>query len=224
MRKNKLTLGKYSAFIFSPEDPGNCPVVYTHSPGDGAEAAAALQEDAKLVLVSVEGVDWDRDLTPWPAPGVFRGRGDFAGGADAYLKELTGNIVPAVEAELGFYPCCRSLAGYSLAGLFAIYALYRTDVFSRVASMSGALWYDGFLDFMKKSAPVRLPDRAYFSLGGRERKAGDRRLAVVEECTAEAEELLRSRGANTRFELNPGNHFTDVSGRIARGIRWISDL
>lgn len=37
------------------------------------------------------------------------------------------------------------IAGYSLAGLFALYALYKTDVFTRVASMSGSLWFPGIM-------------------------------------------------------------------------------
>jgi predicted alpha/beta superfamily hydrolase len=222
MERSQLTVGRYSASIFSPAGGGNCPVVYTHFPAEEAAVVAALQGDSKFVLVSVDGVDWDCDLSPWPAPRVSRNRNDFAGGADAYLKELTENIVPAVEAKIGFSPCCRSIAGYSLAGLFAIYALYRTDIFSRVASMSSALWYDGFLNFMKKNSPMRLPERAYFSLGDREKKARNQRLAAVEECTVDAENLVRDLGVNTIFELNSGNHFRDVPERIAKGIRWIS--
>ena len=37
------------------------------------------------------------------------------------------------------------IAGYSLAGLFALYALYKTDAFTRVASMSGSLWFPGIM-------------------------------------------------------------------------------
>jgi Predicted hydrolase of the alpha/beta superfamily len=222
MEKTRLTVGKYTVSIFSPARCRDCSVIYTHIPDESAEAAAELQGDTKFVLVSVEGVDWSGDLSPWPAPGTSQNRDDFAGGADAYLKELTKSIVPAVEERLGFSPPFRSIAGYSLAGLFAVYALYRTDLFSRVAFVSGALWYDGFLDFMKKNSPMRLPEKGYFSLGDREKKTGNRRLATVEECTAEAESLFRSLGTDTVFELNPGNHFMDVPERIAKGLRWIS--
>lgn len=221
MEKTGLTVGRYPVSIFSPACCGDCPVIYTHFPDESAEAAAELQGDTKFVLVSVNGVDWDGDLSPWPAPGTSPNRKDFAGRADDYLKELTESIVPSVEEKLGFSPPFRSIAGYSLAGLFAIYALYRTDLFSRVASVSGALWYDGFLDFIKESSPMRLPERAYFSLGDREKKTRNRRLAPVEECTAEAEKLFRSLGTDTVFELNPGNHFMDVPERIAKGLRWI---
>ena len=41
----------------------------------------------------------------------------------------------------------HAIAGDSMAGLFAVYALYRTQVFSRVASASGSLWYPGLLEY-----------------------------------------------------------------------------
>ena len=170
----------------------------------------------------MDGVDWNDDLSPWPAPKAFRDGNDFAGGADAYLKELTEKIVPAVEAKLGFTPHSRAIAGYSLAGLFALYALYRTDIFSRAASMSGSLWYDGFLDFMEQSSPMRLPEEVYFSLGDRESRIKNRRLASVEECTVKAYHLMQSLGTNTLFEWNTGNHYVNAPERIAKGLRWIS--
>lgn len=221
MKKSKIIVNIHPVSIFSPGS-GECPVVYTHFPDEQAEEVAAALGGTRLALVSVGGVDWDRDLSPWPAPKVFRDRDDFAGGADAYLKELTENIVPAAEAELGFSPRCRVLAGYSLAGLFAVYAPYRTDIFCRVASMSGALWYDGFLDFMKNNRPLRLPERTYFSLGDRESRVRNKRLAAVQSCTAGAENLMRTLGAETVFERNSGNHFVDVPERIAKGIRWVT--
>ena len=222
MEKTRLSVGRCPISIFTPAFCGDCSVVYIHTTDEEAETVAKLQDDAKFVLVAVDGVDWNDDLSPWPAPRAFRNGNDFAGGAAAYLKELTEDIVPAVEEKLGFTPNSRAIAGYSLAGLFAIYALYRTDIFSRAASMSGSLWYDGFLDFMKQNSPMRLPERVYFSLGDREGKIRNRRLASVEECTVKAYNFIQSLGTNTLFEWNTGNHYMNVPERIAKGLRWIS--
>jgi predicted alpha/beta superfamily hydrolase len=133
MEKTRLSVGRHPVSIFTPAFCGDCPVVYIHTTDEEAEAVAKLQVNARFILVAVDGVDWDNDLSPWPAPKAFRNGNNFAGGADAYLKELTEDIVPTVEAKLGLTPCSRAIAGYSLAGLFAIYALYRTDIFSRAA-------------------------------------------------------------------------------------------
>ncbi len=219
--KKKFLIAGHTATVFSAADNTDCPVIYTHIPNEEAAAVAALLKGTNAILVSVEQIDWNCDLTPWPAPGVFRNQGDFVGGADAYLNELTEHIVPAVEAQLGFIPSFRAIAGYSLAGLFAVYALYRTDIFQHAATISGALWYDGFLDFMKKNGPKRLPERVYFSLGDREKASRNPRLAAVEDCTAEAEKLIRGLGTETILEMNPGNHFMNVPERIEKGLRWL---
>ena len=49
------------------------------------------------------------------------------GGADDYLQLLTKEIIPTAEKEVGGVPRWRGIAGHSLAGLFALYSIYRTD-------------------------------------------------------------------------------------------------
>jgi len=221
MNKHTLTAGGRSVLIYTPSIYDNCPIIYTHLTAEDAEAVIALLGDIYAVIVAIDGVDWNGDLSPWPSPKAFKGGEKFAGGGDAYLRELTESIVPAVEANVGFSPCYRVIAGYSMAGLFAIYALHRTDIFNRVASMSGSLWYDGLIEFMKKNQPLKLPERVYFSLGDCESKVRNQRLAKVEECTLEAEKLFQSFGVETVFEMNAGNHFMDIPERFAKGLSWI---
>lgn len=221
MEKSTFLVGEYTVSIFYPYKYVECPIIYTQFSEDMAEATAGLLDDTNVILVAIDGVNWEQELTPWPAHRAFRGGNDFSGGADTYLKKLTDNIVPAVEAKLGLLPWCRAIGGYSLAGLFSIYTLYRTDIFNCAASVSGSLWYDKFLDFMKNNRPNCLPERVYFSLGDCEKKVRNQRLATVESCTAEAEKLMRNLGAKTVFKLNSGNHFSNVPERFAKGIRWI---
>lgn len=221
MKKSTITIGERSAAIFITESSMNCPVIYTHFSSDMAEAIAALLADTKVALIALDGVDWDSDLSPWPAPRAFRGGSDFSGGADAYLRELTKNIIPTIENTLGLVPYSRAIMGYSLAGLFSVYALYRTEIFNCTASVSGSLWYDGFIDFMKANHLKRLPERVYFSLGDCEKAVRNQRLALVEHCTSEAEMIVKALGVKTTFEMNPGNHFADVPERIAKAIKWL---
>jgi predicted alpha/beta superfamily hydrolase len=207
--------------ILAPDFCIEYPVVYTHLSAEVAEAVALLLNDTKVVLVAIDRVDWNAELSPWPAPRAFRGEIDFTGGAAAYLTELIQQIIPAVEASIGYTPSCRAIVGYSMAGLFAAYALYHTDQFSLAASVSGSLWYDDFLNYMKENRPIKIPERVYFSLGNRESQVRNQRLARVEACTIEAEKHMRFLGSMTLFELNQGNHFADVPERIAKGIRWL---
>ena len=90
------------------------PVIWMVCDFDLAAQASALLPEGAATVAAVEGVDWNRELTPWPAPPVARGQPDFGGNADALLGELAGRILPEVEAELR--PSARWIAGYSLAG------------------------------------------------------------------------------------------------------------
>ena len=221
MKKQIMEIGKRRVAIFSKADVKAGTIVYLHMNADDLERLLLKLEDVNVVLVGIDGVDWNRELSPWAGKRAFRGGEDFTGGADVYLMELTETIVPAVEENLDFTPSARILAGYSLAGLFALYAMYRTDIFTRIGSISGSLWYDGFLDFMLENQPMRIPDWIYFSLGDREKITRNQRLGVVEENTILAEKHMRSLGSATVFELNPGNHFADAVDRIAKGLRWL---
>ena len=46
-------------------------------------------------------------------------------------------------------------------------------------------------------------------------------MREVRDATKATEALLAEHGADTVFELNPGNHFAQTDLRMARGIHWI---
>ena len=201
--------------LYPAEIPA-APMIYAHlEPSEAERVLDALDGRAALVLVPC---DWNRDLSPWPAPKAFKGGEDFSGGAEAHLRWLCGELLPAAEEMLGDPPPWRGIAGYSLAGLFAVYALWHSDCFRRAASMSGSLWYDGFGDWMTAHPPAALPDYVYFSLGDREPRARNQRMAAVGTCTGDAVSLLRKMGVPVDFEWNTGGHFDDPEGRVLRGI------
>ncbi len=210
-----LQVGPYALTLYRPV--GACEgAVYIPMNGDPSEIAALLP-DCPSALIFISGFDWNRDLSPWPAKAVF-GEENFGGQADAFLNELTGRIIPAAEQALDIRPEWRGIAGYSLAGLFAVYAAFRTDVFTRIASASGSMWYDGWMDFAR-STPLSAPiTRACFSVGAKEKKTRNPRMQPVEENTRAMCALLAGRGADSSFVLHPGNHFTDADKRLAEAI------
>ena len=171
-------------------------------------------------LVTVPVTDWNRDLSPWAAPRVFRGGEDFGGGGDVLLASLEREIVPAVKAESqADTPCI--LGGYSLAGLCAVYAAYRIRAFSGIISASGSLWFPDFLPFTASHNFARRPERVYFSLGDRERHTKNPVMRHVEENTRALSAAYAADGVETIFELNPGSHFQDAELRLAKGIAWM---
>lgn len=201
----------------------NRPVIYlTTYNDDGGEVYAELQKGGcpDFTLVTVSGLNWEAELSPWAAGNLFKYSEMFTGGADAYLQFLTQQVLPQAEAGLNGI-LWRGLAGYSLAGLFTVYALYKTYLFSRAASMSGSLWYPGFKDFALKNTLCKTPQHLYFSLGDKEARARNQYLKTVQQCTEELAAHYRSLGINTCYELNPGGHYRDIIKRSAAGIKWL---
>ena len=213
-------LSPYRVLLFPGEQQGT--VLYAHLDAQEAAQVFSLLPEPRPALAAVSGTDWNRQFSPWPASKAYRGGEDFSGGAAPYLRDLLTRILPAVEESLPSPVSRRGIAGYSLAGLFALWTLYQTDAFSLCASMSGSLWFDGFLDYMEQHSPKRAPDRLYLSLGDRESSARSPRLASVEDCTRRAFSLLSPAAGSASFELNPGGHFQDVPRRIAAGLRYLA--
>ena len=197
------------------EDPA-APALYTVSEAGDARGLFASLPAPRPTLVCIEGVDWDRDLSPWAAKKVFRGGEDFSGEANAFLQTLLTELIPAAEA--GLSPAWRAVFGYSLAGLFSLWAMTQTDVFARCASVSGSLWFDGFVDYLAAHPLLGAPERVYLSLGDREEQAKNPRMQRVRAATEEAQAVIEAQGVPCAFELNPGGHFQDVPARQRRAV------
>ena len=190
---------------------------------DGEEAktvSARVREltERPFSLAAIPIGDWDRDLSPWPSKAVFKGSEDFGGGGDATLERITGELLPRLREELGAPEAPVYLAGYSLAGLLAAYALFRLGSLRGAVCCSGSLWFPGFLDYARERPLAGAPAFVYLSLGDKEKKSRNPVLAGVEDCTLGLRDLLAERGVDCVYVSEPGNHFQDPEGRLARGI------
>lgn len=209
--------------VFLSESPSK-PVIYLNAYGDeGKEIYRLLKEShcPDFSLVSISGLSWNRDMTPYDAPALSSIDEPFLGGANEYLSLLINKIIPESEKMISGIPIYRVIAGYSLAGLFAIYATTQSDSFSRVASISPSLWYPGIKDFLFAHPPIKMPDCLYFSLGDKESKTRNPILKCVEDNTEAIASFYRGKGIKTIYELNPGNHFFESMERTAKGLRKI---
>lgn len=198
------------------------PAVYINSvAGDGHNVMEACHrmECPPFNLISIYGFDFDSCMTPWPAPGVRKGQTMFAGQASRHLEKLTREIMPGIESELEFHPTYNAIAGYSLAGLFALWSAWNTDKFSRIACGSASFWYPGFTEYAMSREMVRVPDYIYFSLGDNESNTRHPIMSQVGKCTEQILEFTRIRKIPHTFETMPGNHFSDPDGRLARAIK-----
>ena len=209
--------------VFLATEPGT-PIIYLNTfSSEGQEVFEAVQATGcpPFTLVAISDLDWNHDMVPWDSPSAFKNSRPCTGGANDYLRLLTEEIIPTAEKEITGVPSWRGIAGYSLAGLFALSAIYRTDVFSRVGCMSGSLWFPGFKEYIFSHEPKRQPDCVYFSLGDKEAKTRNPVLKTVQENTEEIQTFYQNKGIDTVFQLNPGNHFVQGEERTTAGIEWL---
>ena len=172
-----------------------------------------------FALAAFQIKDWNRDLSPWEAPPVF-GKVPFGGCAEQTLRFLTDRLLPELRERLAL-PDDVSLCigGYSLAGLFALWAATRTGIFAGVGAASPSVWFPGWIDYVKEH-PIRA-EKVYLSLGDREERTKNPVMAAVGDCIRELYALLQADHTVT-LEWNPGNHFQDCEKRSAKALLWLA--
>jgi len=164
-------------------------------------------EDFRLLAFRVKS--WNRDLSPWQAPAVW-GEESFGDGAADTLREI---LKACTDRTKTYY-----IGGYSLAGLFALWAVYQTDVFSGAAAASPSMWFPGFTDWMKERRPQC--GAVYLSLGDREERTRNPIMAAVGDRIRAAHALLQEQGVDCTLEWNRGNHFQNNDIRTAKAFAW----
>lgn len=212
-----------------------------------------VQVPEGVSLVNV-GVDlWEENFSPWYAPRVFAKGPNFGDGAQKTLDTLINHVIPWTESELTDPPTYRVLVGYSLAGLFSLWAGVSQQVargcqpddapsqpgpssqpgaphvdapaatFQRIGAVSGSFWFPGLLDYVDQQlngGAVGLT-HAYLSLGDREARTPNPQIMHVRENAELLASKLKSAGITSTFELNRGNHFQNVEGRMQKALDWL---
>lgn len=231
------------------------PVVYLL--GDMADNSP-VQVPVGVSLVNVHVDLWEENFSPWCAPRVFAKGPNFGDGAQKTLDTLINHVIPWTESELTDPPAYRVLVGYSLAGLFSLWAgvsqpgvsqqvargCQHDDVpsqpgsssqpgaphvdapvatFQRIGAVSGSFWFPGLLDYVDQQlneGAVGLT-HAYLSLGDREARTPNPQIMHVRENAELLASRLESAGITSTFELNRGNHFQNVEGRMQKALDWL---
>lgn len=233
----KQTIGGRDCALYLPaeyESGRRYPVVYINGTDELQDIVDILEphfekECVSFIIVNTETVNWNDDLTPWPAPALTKKTGAFGGQADAYLDVLVSAIKPYIDHHFNTKPEPEdtTLMGYSLGGLTALYALYKYGVFGKIGSLSGSLWYDNWLDFMASHQPLNTAAKVYMSLGTKEQESKNVRMAAVGKCTEKAADILEGQlrdQSNLIFEWNDGGHFTEIPRRYCRALLWLMGI
>lgn len=185
------------------------------------ESLLELISEQNFLLAAFQVDDWNRDFSPWKAPAVF-GKEDFAGQGVKTLRWLTEECVPYIDRTFGAKDREHWLMGYSLAGLFALWAAYERNAFSGIICCSGSFWFPEWDRYVKEHVLQRKCS-VYLSLGGKEEKTKNKIMATVGDRTREQKKILREDPMveQVTLEWNAGGHFSDAEKRLAKGIRWM---
>ena len=201
-----FTSGSPSFILLQPTARHEIPTLES----EASKIAAAT--DVPFVLVTFEVKDWTLDLLPWVDRNISREE-DLR--APVTLDFVLQSLLPALEDLYGALPVI--IGGYSLGGLFALWASTYTERFCGVAAASPSLWIRDWMPFIRKHPP--LASSIYLSLGEREENVKNQAIAKVGECVRETYRLLaESRHCILAWE--EGNHFADNDGRLARAFAW----
>ena len=175
-----------------------------------------------VTIAVISGMDWDDDLTPWPAKGQPPGCPDFKGYGPEFLSMLKTKVMPETERRLDISEDAeRTLTGVSLSGLFTLWQWMTDDTFHNIISLSGSFWYDGFVEWLTSLPVQKKTGKAYFLLGNLEAKTNVKAFQPVQTDTVQIVGYLHKNGINDCFELVPGNHYQYGEQRLDRAFIWM---
>ena len=216
------------------------PVVYLH---DGANlfdprvsfAGVTWSADRALTRLHHQGIDAIavgvpcsplrriEEYSPYAQPGV--GGGD----ADAYVKFLTDQLKPQVDAALRTLPGREHtvIGGSSMGGVVSMHAwVRRPDVFGGVGAFSSAFWVAGEQHLRDIEAALAAPhpsSRFYVDVGGREEPDNDALQAAYHRDAERVVAALRGSGTAVRYVYDSqAYHFeTAWAERLPSALAWL---
>lgn len=165
--------------------------------------------------------DWNDALSPWPAPPVFGGHG-FGGHAEETLAYIQNTLIPECFTAHHLAEQTKiMLCGYSLAGLFALWAGSQSERFSAVAGVSPSVWFPGYGDY-EQAHPIRA-EHVYLSSATAKNKQKTARWRLSETKSARCMRGCKRERRIGALEWNAGNHFREPERRVAKGVKWMLD-
>ena len=173
----------------------------------------------RFAYVALIVEDWNTELAPWTAAPVF-GKVPFGDGARDTLEIIETGVIPEMHRRFGTLKGADIIiGGYSLAGLFALWCGYESDLFTAVAAASPSVWYPRWMDYAGQRKPKA--GRIYLSLGDAEAKTKNPVMATVADNISGLYDMLKKcPDVKSFLEWNEGGHFREPALRTARAFVW----
>lgn len=180
------------------------------------EAKGVIDEVQKLPEIAFAAIlleEWNAMMIPWESKTV-----KAKPKADILSKEIPA-LFQEIDQHCHGVTTQHYLIGYSLGGLFAVWEGQKGR-FDGIASVSGSMWYPDLVPFVQDGEYPNVA-KAYFSIGDREGGKPSSPFYQVREKTMEIERIMASKGIQTIFELNEGNHFYQSASRLKKAVEWL---
>ena len=185
------------------------------------EVAAIAQSAHHFLFAAIPVESWNDALSPWEAPAVW-GKQGFGGNAMDTLRFLTEQVIPTLKQQFHLPENVKIiLGGYSLAGLFSLWASTQINLFYGVAAASPSVWFPEWMEF-EQQHPMQA-QHIYLSLGDKEEHTKNTVMAAVGNNIRTLHSRLIERGADCTLEWNSGGHFKDADLRTAKAFRWVME-
>ena len=183
-----------------------------------SEVTAIAQSAHHFLFAAIPVESWNDALSPWEAPAVW-GKQGFGGKAADTLSFLTEQVMPTLKQQFELSENIKIiLGGYSLAGLFALWASTQANLFCGIAAASPSVWFPGWMEF-EQQHPMQA-QHVYLSLGDKEEHTKNAVMAAVGDNIRTLHSRLIERGADCTLEWNSGGHFKNADLRTAKAFRW----
>ena len=254
--------GEYRVFVAKPKGkapPDGFPVVYL-TDGNGnfpLLLTAVRRQSAGGLAAVVVGVGYPTDdpaahaarrtydLTPptdpeWLKAAAKGGPRLKAGGADAFLAFIEGEVKPAVEMRYPIDRARQALFGHSLGGLFALRVLFtRPESFRTYVASSPSVWWNDRSvradekAFAERFAGKEVGARLLVTVGGWEQEPGPgvgkelaavlREMRMVDDAKGIADRLGKAgvKGLAVAYrEFPEEDHASVLLPAAGRGVRF----
>lgn len=246
MRRIERKIGTFNCYLYGWEEEAPCSesaaVPLLIQPADDHDLEGLDSEVAEIErlyggafqLAAFKVNDWNDNLSPWEAPPAF-GKEPFGGGAAKTLAYIEEELLPGLveltdgQSEAADLKQAAAtpviLGGYSLAGLFALWAGTQAERFLGIAAASPSVWFPGWIEYAEEhwqgAGAAGVPRRIYLSLGNKEEKTRNPVMARVGDCIRRQQEILTAAGVENTLVWEQGNHFREPDLRTARAFAWV---
>lgn len=226
---NKIVVNDWNCYILDNITDKNPVMIYWGVSKDNKSSVEKIYNQIKksmngndsYIIVAYEVPDWNSYFSPWAYK--MNDKNVFMGYGSITLQWLMNsyNIIEEMY-HVKYHIDNRYLIGYSLSGLFSLWAFYESKLFSGVACCSGSLWFPGWTEYAINNQ-IQVQSKIYLSLGKKEEKTKNQIMKKIGEIIRWQFHILENNEkiSKIKLEWNEGGHFNNIEDRIIAGINWL---